>query len=560
MKSSLFDDRGNAPEFLCRGCSRSLKTNDTILMLVKQRSRDLTHSDGAVSIKQANRLVDQISSVLNSKQYELLCGLEIESPTFAYNWNKLELYHLDCLICFMCGEHLTQLNKRCWKSRDLGVVCSGCRTRLTHCAQCRLRVAHDEWVHKLNQIPFHISCLICTHCNRQLRHGDKCGLIEGRLYCYDHYLDRTGPIPGREKSNREESDWSDPNENAGGGVGGGEGGRIGDGAQGKELPIPRNDSKEICGKWLNDEPDSSSTKAKIEHSISSSSTPLRAQNSDENPLVSSSYQRANSLPTPASSLPKADSNGVTEQWFTMDDLTITNEAPVSTNGDCSLPVAENGHSVDSSTSSGCSNHSKTKRIRTSFTPDQLAILQANFDIEANPDGQELERIANVARLNKRVTQVWFQNARARKKKIECKGSMSCISTGSAQFYLQDNSTPEECFDITDENILNARDSVQLCDPTGLMSYDPPLPFKPCGPVLFENRNHNCEEKLYNARAAPATQSSPFPSPWTASNEDLNRTILQSEYPSLMQIPKFALDEVLSSVYVSSTAGPCRRNQ
>ncbi|VEL30682.1 unnamed protein product, partial [Protopolystoma xenopodis] len=54
---------------------------------------------------------------------------------------------------------------------------------------------------------------------------------------------------------------------------------------------------------------------------------------------------------------------------------------------------------------GCGGGGKAKRVRTSFTPDQLAILQMNFELEANPDGQELERIANSARLNKRVTQV-----------------------------------------------------------------------------------------------------------------------------------------------------------
>lgn len=44
------------------------------------------------------------------------------------------------------------------------------------------------------------------------------------------------------------------------------------------------------------------------------------------------------------------------------------------------------------------------------------MLQANFQIDSNPDGQDLERIASVTGLSKRVTQVWFQNSRARQKK------------------------------------------------------------------------------------------------------------------------------------------------
>lgn len=107
---------------------------------------------------------------------------------------------------------------------------------------------------------------------------------------------------------------------------------------------------------------------------------------------------------------KPDVSAGLDSWYGSDPLeqpVIPRESMSTPHGsiECALPIAEAGHSVDSSTSSGCSAHSKSKRIRTSFTPDQLAILQANFDIEANPDGQELERIANVARLNKRVTQV-----------------------------------------------------------------------------------------------------------------------------------------------------------
>ncbi|GIY91622.1 hypothetical protein CEXT_411401 [Caerostris extrusa] len=48
---------------------------------------------------------------------------------------------------------------------------------------------------------------------------------------------------------------------------------------------------------------------------------------------------------------------------------------------------------------------KTKRVRTTFTEEQLQVLQANFNLDSNPDGQDLERIAQITGLSKRVTQV-----------------------------------------------------------------------------------------------------------------------------------------------------------
>ncbi|KAK0403747.1 hypothetical protein QR680_017103 [Steinernema hermaphroditum] len=65
-----------------------------------------------------------------------------------------------------------------------------------------------------------------------------------------------------------------------------------------------------------------------------------------------------------------------------------------------------------------SQKSKTKRVRTTFAEEQLSVLQAHFQIDSNPDGADLERIASITGLSKRVTQVWFQNSRARQKKYQ----------------------------------------------------------------------------------------------------------------------------------------------
>uniref|UniRef100_A0A8D8Z3X0 LIM/homeobox protein Awh n=1 Tax=Cacopsylla melanoneura TaxID=428564 RepID=A0A8D8Z3X0_9HEMI len=93
-------------------------------------------------------------------------------------------------------------------------------------------------------------------------------------------------------------------------------------------------------------------------------------------------------------------------------------------------------SDDGADSESSHSKSKAKRVRTTFTEEQLQVLQANFQLDSNPDGQDLERIAQITGLSKRVTQVWFQNSRARQKKHlhtgKMKSSQNIHSTSPGQ--------------------------------------------------------------------------------------------------------------------------------
>jgi hypothetical protein len=69
-------------------------------------------------------------------------------------------------------------------------------------------------------------------------------------------------------------------------------------------------------------------------------------------------------------------------------------------------------------------------MRTAFNEDQVQIFQSYFNVEQNPDPQDLDTIADQAGVSRRVAQVWFQNARARSKKNMQISNTSPVSVSS----------------------------------------------------------------------------------------------------------------------------------
>ncbi|XP_063698250.1 protein apterous-like [Culicoides brevitarsis] len=82
------------------------------------------------------------------------------------------------------------------------------------------------------------------------------------------------------------------------------------------------------------------------------------------------------------------------------------------NLDLNTEYLELGFSRDSLTGS-----SRTKRMRTSFKHHQLRAMKSYFAINHNPDAKDLKQLSQKTGLPKRVLQVWFQNARAKFRRV-----------------------------------------------------------------------------------------------------------------------------------------------
>ncbi|TNN13575.1 LIM/homeobox protein [Schistosoma japonicum] len=451
----------------CRGCNRQI--HDRVLILLVKKSKSSNHKVKNEQIKYDKE--SKLSSSSTSTSSSSLTSLYVNSQKTNSNHysrelqylNQSETYHIHCLNCFECGDRLSFNDEKCWIHQENKVICINCRVKYKHCGRCQLQVSEDMKVHKLNHIPYHLTCFTCFQCDRQLYQGDKYGIFNNDVLCYEHYLtkclsckminyniDSMSNINSihsnklTEFLSEQENFTNCINEE-----------KINQKFNQDHIHL-NNNNKADRMTIMTTNCSTTSTSPPLNQSIYSNETTDKFFISSNYPTVNNLQNISNVSTTSIfTNMNRIENCQSTDNWCSLDESMLSEEILLS-NGDVSLTLTENGHSIDSSTSSNCSVHSKSKRIRTSFTPDQLAILQANFDIEANPDGQELERIAGVAKLNKRVTQVWFQNARARKKKIECRGTLGGqhdqISYNSLTCCLSDSMGIEEFYDNSKENI------------------------------------------------------------------------------------------------------------
>ncbi|XP_013779804.2 LIM/homeobox protein Lhx2-like [Limulus polyphemus] len=279
-------------------------------------------------------------------------------------------WHVRCLKCCECK--LTLDSELTCFSRDGNIYCREDYYRMFSvklCARCHLVIASNELVMCAREFVYHLHCFTCATCNKSFTKGEYFGLKDNIIYCRLHYellIHYTLPysFSGNEIS-----------------------------------PVTRF------------QPGSNQT---VYENVALDNN-LCPSNSEE--LSLSRHMTipeslvATHVPIKGKTKKRKGSNPVTNRGST------TN---IDVGGMCGMvnlrdrPLGEFQHNTTPPFSPS-KNISKTrpKRMRTSFKHHQMRTMKSYFAINHNPDAKDLKQLSQKTGLNKRVLQVWFQNARAK---------------------------------------------------------------------------------------------------------------------------------------------------
>ncbi|KAM7305658.1 LIM/homeobox protein Awh [Ixodes scapularis] len=278
-------------------------------------------------------------------------------------------WHARCLRCCVCQTPLDH-QPSCFV-RHGSVYCRPDYVRqfAAKCAKCGRAIGASDWVRRAREQVYHLACFACDACKRQLSTGEEFALHDGRVLCKTHYFELL------------------------------------DCGSGSNDGVVLGVDLDVVLDWLSPSYTQFAAKcAKCGRAIGASDWVRRAR------------EQVYHLACFACDACKRQLS--TGEEFALHDGRVLCKTHYFELLDCgSGSNDENSEQECGSGGSGGSGaKAKTKRVRTTFTEEQLQVLQANFNLDSNPDGQDLERIAQITGLSKRVTQVWFQNSRARQKK------------------------------------------------------------------------------------------------------------------------------------------------
>ncbi|XP_023386883.1 LIM/homeobox protein Lhx6 isoform X2 [Pteropus vampyrus] len=236
------------------------------------------------------------------------------------------------------------------------------------CSSCGLEIL-DRYLLKVNNLIWHVRCLECSVCRTSLRQQNSCYIKNKEIFCKMDYFSRFGTKCARCGRQIYASDWVRR-------------------ARGNAYHL-------AC--------------------FACFSCKRQLSTGEEFGLVEEKVLCRIHYDTMIENLKRAAENGTSSPHPPV--LSRLPLEEMGTRGQPLLSPSGNGLTLEGAVPSEQDSQPKpAKRARTSFTAEQLQVMQAQFAQDNNPDAQTLQKLADMTGLSRRVIQVWFQNCRARHKK------------------------------------------------------------------------------------------------------------------------------------------------
>ncbi|XP_073945640.1 LIM/homeobox protein Lhx9-like [Choristoneura fumiferana] len=333
-------------------------------------------------------------------------------------------WHTPCLRCCECKMPLDS-EQRCY-ARDSNIFCKNDYFRLygsKRCARCNTTISASELVMRARDLVFHVHCFSCALCSTHLNKGDTFGIRDSAVYCRLHYetMPEYGPhmaVPGPPQlcpgpyvpPGPHYPPYPSPE------FARGEADVAKGFFNGTAAPPPRQKGRprkkkpkdqDIMSANLDLNPEYLEMGFRGGGSLGSSSRTKRMRTSFKHHQLRTmkSYFAINHNPDAKDLKQLSQKTGLPKrvlQYLSDPDL----------NPEYLEMGFRGGGSLGSS--------SRTKRMRTSFKHHQLRTMKSYFAINHNPDAKDLKQLSQKTGLPKRVLQVWFQNARAKWRRMVTK--------------------------------------------------------------------------------------------------------------------------------------------
>ncbi|XP_063235162.1 LIM/homeobox protein Lhx9-like isoform X2 [Bacillus rossius redtenbacheri] len=280
-------------------------------------------------------------------------------------------WHAACLRCCQCRRALDS-EVTCF-ARDGSIYCKRDYQRLfgaRRCARCQAAISATELVMRARDLVFHVRCFACFACRTLLTKGDHFGMRDGAVFCRLHY--ELGAAPHPPPPPQPPPPLAFP------------------AAYQPHFPAPE-----------------------FHHHLPlHSPAPLPAA---AGPGADLGAAPKVSFFNGAAAAPRTKGRPRKRKPKDLEAMT----ANLDLNADF-MDVAYGRSGAGTPGMPGSNGQQRTKRMRTSFKHHQLRTMKSYFAINHNPDAKDLKQLSQKTGLPKRVLQVWFQNARAKWRRMVLK--------------------------------------------------------------------------------------------------------------------------------------------